>query len=278
MTASSSTSNLSSVLPIVVFYALMIPIGVVVGRDAERHGRNGLRWGFLFVFNPPIFGLAYLVVRRRVPKSPYSPLLGAESAEPWPISSGTSLRVDKVLVVLSGLAASTALVLVAIDLTMQRPVNGLALLLVPGIPILAVGQVWVIVVQNARLPKRSRTWRERLRASASAPGDQWERLFGGLPKTLRIGVIAGFFAGWLAAMTAFPSIPDGGPAAPTPTCPWPLSNHGVITKCVSHIAYLQAGADVQRIAAGVLAGFFVFHFGAALSEVLRRSGGSALAP
>jgi hypothetical protein len=277
MTASSSTSNLASVLPIVIFYALVIPTGAVVGRDAQRHGRNGLQWGLLFVFNPLVFGVAYLVVRKRVPGSPYSPDLPAGNTEPWPISSSASLQVDKFLVVLSGLAALTAFILVGADLTMQRPVNGLALLLVPGIPILVVGQVWVIVVQNARSPKATGPWRERMRTSVSTPGEQWGRLFGGLPKTLRAGVVAGFFIGWLAAMTAFPSLSDGGPAPATPTCPWPLSNHGVITNCVSHIAYLQAGATVQRLAAGVLAGFFVFHFGAALSEVLRRSRGRAIA-
>jgi hypothetical protein len=201
------------------------------------------------------------------------PQLPAETTAAWSISSRASLQIDKLLAPLSGLAALTAFVLVAIDLTTQRPVTGLDLLLVPGVPILGVGQVWVIVVQNARFPRATGSWRERVRASASSESGM-ARLFGGLPTTLRTGVFAGFFIGWLAAMTAFPSLSNGGPASATPTCPWPLSNHGVITKCVSHVAYLQAEAALQRLVAGVLMGFFVFHFGAVLSEVLRRSGGT----
>ena len=252
---------------------MLILIGVNLGKDAQRRGRNGRTWGILFVFNPVIFGLAYLVVRKRASPSMRSEWLPAETTAAWPISSRASLRIDRLLVVPTGLAALIAFGLIIIDLTTQRPVAGLDLLLVPGIPLLAIGQVWLIVVQQARLPKQTGSWRTRAQASASTLGGQLERFFGGLPRPMRTGVFAAFFIGWLAGVTAFPSISNGGPSPATPTCPWPLSDHGVTT-CVSHATYLHAEAGLQRFAAGILMGFFVVHFGVELSEVRRRSGGT----
>lgn len=51
--------------------ALLIGLAIVIGRDAERHDRDGWLWGALFVFFPIIFGVAYFVVRRREPRSLY---------------------------------------------------------------------------------------------------------------------------------------------------------------------------------------------------------------
>jgi hypothetical protein len=52
----------------VAFYAVVIVIAVILGRDAQGHGRNGWAWGAMFVFNPIIFGIAYLFVRNKVPR------------------------------------------------------------------------------------------------------------------------------------------------------------------------------------------------------------------
>ena len=72
-------------------------------------------------------------------------------------------------------------------------------------------------------------------------------------------------------MTAIPASCRGGPTSGMPGCPWPLEDHGAVT-CGSHAAYLQAGAAVERFAAGVIMGFFVVHFAVAASEVVRRRG------
>jgi hypothetical protein len=191
----------------------------------------------------------------------------------WVITSGASLWTDKALVLPTGLAASVALTLCLIDLTTQRPVSGLGLLLVPAILLLVVGQVWAVLLQTARTPKSQGSWRTRMQRSGSGSGTLLGQMFGGLPKRARTGITVAFIAGILLAATAFPSISNGSPAPSTPTCPWPLTNHGVIT-CVSYTTYLQAGAGLQRFTAGILMAFFVTHFGVVLSEVLRRQRGS----
>jgi hypothetical protein len=80
-----------------------------------------------------------------------------------------------------------------------------------------------------------------------------------------------FFLAWLAAMTAIPASCRGGPTSGMPGCPWPLEDHGAVT-CVSHAAYLQAGAAVERFAASVVMSLFLAHFGVVTSEIVRRRG------
>jgi hypothetical protein len=48
-----------------VIFAVLLPLAWLIGRDANRRGRNGWLWGVLFVWQPVIVGLIYLVVRQR---------------------------------------------------------------------------------------------------------------------------------------------------------------------------------------------------------------------
>jgi hypothetical protein len=194
-------------------------------------------------------------------------------SDPWLITSPTSLLIDRFFVFLDGAAVVIALAVVLSDIVRRKPVNGLALLLVVGIPLIFFGQLWVIVVSIARGPQSAgRRLSERLGLTGNQPS-QMSRLFAGLPRFAVVGVFAAFGLGWLSAITAFSSATNGSPATPgTSHCAWPVSNHGVTT-CVTHVAYLQAGAALQRFAAGILMGFFVIHFGVLLSETRRRSGG-----
>lgn len=41
------------------------PTAVLIGRDAKRHGRNGWAWGPLFLWQPVIVGITYLIFRSR---------------------------------------------------------------------------------------------------------------------------------------------------------------------------------------------------------------------
>jgi hypothetical protein len=52
------------------FAAVLVPLAYLIGRDAARHGREPWLWGVLFVFQPVVVGLVYLVVRRRPPRGP----------------------------------------------------------------------------------------------------------------------------------------------------------------------------------------------------------------
>ena len=72
MIATSNIANIASwATVVVVLCALWILLAIRVGKDAQRRGRNGWVWGFLLIFNPVIFGVAYLVVRNRDPEAVY---------------------------------------------------------------------------------------------------------------------------------------------------------------------------------------------------------------
>lgn len=65
--ASAERDGLGLVYLVVALVLLAIfgPIALVIGRDAKRHGRNGWAWGLIFLWQPVIVGVAYLIVRNR---------------------------------------------------------------------------------------------------------------------------------------------------------------------------------------------------------------------
>jgi hypothetical protein len=166
-----------------------------------------------------------------------------------------------------GLVVSVGLVL--FDLIFDRQLSAADWLLIPGIPAVALGQVWGLIVLGARHPQDVR--RRWFRSSVKArPGESARRFFfEGLPKLQANGMLGIALLGWLAAMTAFPSLSSGGPASGTPGCPYRLNDHGDY-RCVSHTAYDHAGAASQRFACGILAAFFSIQLGIAAAELARR--------
>ena len=44
---------------------LFAPLAWLIARDATRRGRNGWVWAVLFLWQPVIVGIVYLLVRRR---------------------------------------------------------------------------------------------------------------------------------------------------------------------------------------------------------------------
>lgn len=189
----------------------------------------------------------------------------------WATTSPASLRVDRWLAGAAGLGAVVAAVIVVATVISGRPLSGIGLLLIPGIPLVFGGQLWVILVLNARMPRLSGGWRARMSAQMKVQRNPRTFLFSGLSKQAAYGLLGAFFLGWLAAMTAFPALSQGSPTTGTPGCPWALEDHGTVT-CVSHNTYQRAGAAGERLAAGVIVGFFVIHFGVLTSEIARRRG------
>jgi hypothetical protein len=174
-------------------------------------------------------------------------------------------------------AALVAGVVALLALARGRAIPGVGALLIVGAPLLAGGQVWVIGLLAVRVPRTSgRRWAMTV-ADWRTRQNPRTVLFAGLPAPAAYGIIAVLFLAWLAAMTAFPALSQGGPTHGTPGCSWVLESHGAIT-CVSHTSYLRAGAAVQRFAAGVLACFYVMHFGVLTSELVRRRLGGDAAP
>jgi hypothetical protein len=160
-------------------------------------------------------------------------------------------------------------VVVAIAVLGKQAIPSAAVLLLPAIPAVFVGQLWVIAVLTSRMPKPAGGWRVRMSAQMQARRNWRTMWLGGLPKAGQYLVMGSFAVGWVAAMTAFPSLSKGNPTDGSPGCPWALENHGSVT-CVSHSEYQRAQMGGQRLAAGVMMGFFAIHFGVATSEVRRR--------
>jgi len=58
------------------FLAIVGPLAFLIGRDANRRGRNGWGWGLTFVWQPVIVGVVYLIVRDRPRHSSATPPAG----------------------------------------------------------------------------------------------------------------------------------------------------------------------------------------------------------
>jgi hypothetical protein len=52
----------------VVLAAVFVPLAYLLGRDAIRRGRNGWAWGLLFLWQPMVVGVIYLLIRGRPPR------------------------------------------------------------------------------------------------------------------------------------------------------------------------------------------------------------------
>ena len=187
----------------------------------------------------------------------------------WFASSPKAQTVGRVIACAAALCAAGAVLVIVAVLIREKPLNGVMILLIPAIPTLAVGQLWTIALLNARRPRDTGGWRDRMRASRATKANPQAFFFGDLPSSLGRTLLALAFLGWLSAATAFPALLHGGPAGAADGCPYRLSSHGRYT-CVSRQTYQHAGAGEQRLASGVLLGFFAVHTGAALGGLHRR--------
>jgi uncharacterized protein DUF2510 len=190
----------------------------------------------------------------------------------WATTSPTALLLDRWLFRAAGAGAAIAAVVIALTVVEDRPVGGVGLLLLPGIPLVFAGQLWAIGLINARRPRPPGGWRTRMRAQVQMQMNPRAFFFPTLPKATAYGVMGLFFLGWLSATTAFPALSAGNPTRGGPGCPWALDDHGRVT-CVSHARYEHAGAAGERVAAGVLMGFFVIHAAVAADDLRRRGRG-----
>jgi hypothetical protein len=186
----------------------------------------------------------------------------------WILSSQLSLRINRWVRNAAAVALTIAFGIVAFTLATGRAISGLGWLLIPAIPVLVFGQFWVIAALSARQPKRSRGLRARM---AMRSFNARTLFFGGVSRRTGYLLIALFYIGCLAAVTAFVFSPAGNPTRGYAGCPYALNQHGSI-ECVSRSTYERARTASQRAFAGVLSGFFVIHFGVTAGEVNRRRG------
>lgn len=188
----------------------------------------------------------------------------------WIARAPRAETIGRLIAYAAALCATGAFLLGVTALIRDKPLHGVAVLLVPAIPTLAVGQLWAIALINARTRRRTGGWRDRMRASQAMSLNPRGFFFGDLPSRFARPLLTLAFLGWLSAMTAFPALANGGPAgAGGGGCPYRLDNHGSYT-CVSRQTYEHAGAGEQRFASGIMLGFFAIHSGAALGGLPRR--------
>ena len=181
----------------------------------------------------------------------------------------TVQRIGRVVCVLAGCAFLVAATVIVLDLVRTRAVPDIDWLLFAGVPILIVGQLWAMWAIGTRMsPRPKGSWKQSFRRRS---GVSTADFFGDLPPKVRVAVIA---VTSLIAVSAFTATPvfsgiNGGPAAPTPHCRYPLANHGT-TVCTDEATYDKAGRYIQRFAASCLAGFFVLHLGVAAGTLAWR--------
>jgi hypothetical protein len=184
----------------------------------------------------------------------------------WLTGSLSARRVARCLAVADTVGIAVAVALIAASLVRGGPAGGTGVLLVPGILLLAAGQVWAMLVMTARRPPgsgRSRFLPEV--GGGRSIGQDLRAYFGPLDRRVTRTVAVLFVIGSLSFITAIFSTWHGGPAGPGGGCAYRVESHGVYT-CVSKTAYDLAGAGEQRIAAGVFLFFYAMHLYAALAS------------
>ena len=152
----------------------------------------------------------------------------------WVVSSPASDRINDILMVLSGLCALVCLIVVLVlDLVHAKSYPNVLPLLAIGIPVLLAGQMWTIVVLNARMYPNGPPQRPRIFDG----GVSLSTIFDGMPRWLPVVVASAVAIGMFSFL--HPLIFTHGPSkAPDP--------------------------------AGVLLFFFAFHWGVETSEHYRR--------
>ncbi len=197
------------------------------------------------------------------------PLTMSSDWRAWFAFSHRAEDVGRVVACAAALCATGAVLLIIALLVRGKPLADAPGLLIVAVPTLVVGQLWTIAVINSRMPRRTGALRDRLRANKAMSRKPRAFFFADLPARFGRPLLALAFLGWLAAMTAFPSLMKGGPADAGDGCQYRLSDHGTYT-CVSQRTYEHAGAGQQRFATGILLGFFALHTGAALGGLYGR--------
>lgn len=184
------------------------------------------------------------------------------------LQSPAARWVSGVVVVVATLGASIAGAVGVLALLRGRPVDGVTWFLLPAIPTLLLGQLWMITYGWARMPPRR--WGEKQDISWATYSPR-RFFFGELQRPLSYLLLTLATSGWLLGMTSFASLAHGGPAGSRANCPYVLNNHGSLS-CVTQKDYEEAGAAEQRLAAGVLLAFYSLHLGSAASALVSRGG------
>jgi hypothetical protein len=196
----------------------------------------------------------------------------------WLTQSPAARHLAACLAVADAVAIAVALAVIATSLIRGRPTTDAGVLLAPGIPLLVAGQVWAILVVDARRSRRTgrlgfNAWRPSPSRSRFLPdtdrgrsiGRDLSLLFGPVDRRVTRIIAMLFVIGVLSFISAIFFNWYGSPAGSGGGCAYRLMSHAVYT-CVSKTAYNLAGAGIQRIVAGIFLSFYAMHLYAALAS------------
>jgi len=195
---------------------------------------------------------------------PSSPIDRVDTGAPWARRLSTAIAVG------AGVAATITIAVLLYTVVVGR-VPGVPFLLAPGIPMLAVGQVWCIVILFRRAADRRRTSEQTSRWSRGSI--RLRDLRGGLSRPLAALFVVGYYAAAIVAGLSMwgivSSIDTGSPTDDPSSCEYSSNNHGEY-RCLTKAQHDRQEVSHQRFVGGILGGFFVAHCGIATSEVLLR--------
>jgi hypothetical protein len=161
----------------------------------------------------------------------------------WVLTSRRAIWLSRLACLVGACGIAVTLFINVADLIRDRPFTWAVYLFVPGVPAIALGQVWALAVLSTRRPQNVRrgfgSW--RVRARPEEEHDPGRFFFEGLPPFWADAIKGLFGLGVLSALTAtsFRSVPAS-----------------------------------QRFGAGIAMGFFAFHFGISAAELARRRSGN----
>ena len=163
-----------------------------------------------------------------------------------------SSRMRRIGLGVIGLAAVAGLVTVSIlsvNLITSKAVDVPTALIIAAIAVLVAGQIWVILALRVVLGAgHLRRWNLGPATAVLA------RI-----NPIVLGVLVAIaFGGWLSTVSAALGDVSGSPILAASTCAHTLNNHGTYM-CLTEAEYQHHRAELQRLVAGVLTGFFSLH-------------------
>jgi hypothetical protein len=150
----------------------------------------------------------------------------------WLTRSPSARRLAGILAAADAAGIATAVTLIAASVIGGRATGGTGVLWVPGILLVAVGQVWAILVMKARQPPGA--GRRFLPGGGRSVSQDLRLLFGPVDRRVTRTVTVLCVTGFLSFITSIFFTWQGGPAGPGDGCAYRLMSHGRSGPVMAH--------------------------------------------